>query len=240
MKRNTEQLLLKLSGRLSKITVKLRFLDLPLSPLVWSKENINTCYIKRTLVTFSTYRMLFISITCKQHQRRIFFSTNTFSILNVWSAFAILVEDFIDNFPFSFSVLSCYDNPRYGRYCLPYWQQRYCLIKRNFMLQNCPRTCGFCSVSGSKQCRNEASNKDCSYWQRSGYCVPGNIYYQHMQRNCKYSCGLCWTKLAKRSTTPVTTTATTMTATAAKSNSSLLLIFHGFLNLVKCILIRGP
>ena len=141
-------------------------------------------------------------------------------------------------------MLPCYDNPRYGRYCLSYWQQRYCLTKRNFMLQNCPRTCGFCSVSGDKQCRNEASNKDCSYWQRSGYCTPGNIYYQHMQRNCKYSCGLCWTKPTKQSTTPVitttTTTTTTVTATAGKSDSSLLLISHTFLNLVENIFIYSP
>ena len=164
-----------------------------------------------------------------------------FSILKVGSAFAIQVEDFIDSFPYSFSVLSCYDNPQYSRYCLSYWQQRYCLIKRNFMLQNCPRTCGFCSVSGGKQCRNEASNKDCSYWQRSGYCTPGNIYYQYMQRNCKHSCGFCWTKSTKRSTTPVTTTTTTttMAATASKSDSSLLLNFHTFLHLVKYILIHA-
>ena len=142
----------------------------------------------------------------------------------------------IDNFYFSFSVSSCYDNPRYGRSCQTYRYQRYCLTQRSFMLQNCPKTCGFCLTSRSSNCGNVASNRDCTYWWRSGYCRPGNVYYRHMQNNCKLTCGFCnikQTKKPKKPMTKVTTTATTTTAVKIDLGKRLFLYF--FYQLIGCL-----
>ena len=120
-----------------------------------------------------------------------------------------------DNFYSSFSVSSCFDNPRYGRYCQTYRYQGYCLAQRSLMLQNCPKTCGFCSKSRSVNCGNMASHRDCTYWWRSGYCRPGNVYYQHMQNNCKLTCGFCKKKQTKKPEKPMTKVTTTATTTTA-------------------------